>query len=168
MNYEKEISGILFSSFALGSFPSTLFYFVLGPLIIKKKKEINLYSKIYLIIILFSSVIFLFIYKHDYFNLNFSYYSFFFIETALYSIFGSMFMLIAVTCRLYYFEYKKERKNIYKLDILNGLLISMAPLVLTLIDKDLIKYSYLLASFISFIIFYFFYKLQIDRSNNDI
>lgn len=39
MNYEKEISGILFSSFAIGSFSSTLFNFVIGPSVIKKKKK---------------------------------------------------------------------------------------------------------------------------------
>ena len=77
-------------------------------------------------------------------------------------------MLIAVICRLYYFEYKNDRKNIYKLDILNGFLISMIPIILSLINKDLIKYAYLLASVVSFITFYFFYRLKIKSSSNDI
>lgn len=168
MNYEKEISGILFSSFAIGSFSSTLFNFVIGPSVIKKKKEINLYTKIYLIIILFLLMILLFFYKLNYFYVNLSYLKSFFIEATFYSVFGSIFMLIAAICRLYYFEYKNDRKNIYKLDILNGFLISMIPLILSLINKDLIKYAYLLASTVTFITFYFFYRLKIKSSSNDI
>ena len=61
INYEKEISGILFSSFALGSFSGTLFSNVIGPSIIKKKKKINLFLKIYFSILVFFSIGFLLI-----------------------------------------------------------------------------------------------------------
>ena len=167
INYEKEISGILFSSFALGSFSGTLFSNIIGPSIIKKKKEINLFSKIYFIIIVFFSVSLLFfLYKNIFFK-NLSYSNYFFFESALYSILGSAIMLFAIKYRLYFFEYRKYRKYIYKLDIFIGLITSFVPFILSIFDKNFIMYSYLFASFITLIISYFAYKLKLARELNE-
>ena len=167
INYEKEISGILFSSFALGSFSGTLFSNIIGPSIIKKKKEINLFSKIYFIIIVFFSVSLLFfLYKNIFFK-NLSYSNYFFFESALYSILGSAIMLFAIKYRLYFFEYRKYRKYIYKLDIFIGLITSFVPFILSIFDKNFIMYSYLFASFITLIISYFAYKLKLTRELNE-
>jgi len=167
INYEKEISGILFSSFALGSFSGTLFSNIIGPSIIKKKKEINLFLKIYFIIIVFFSISLLFfLYKNIFFK-NLSYYKYFFLETALYSILGSAIMLFAVKYRLYFFEYRKYRKYIYKLDIFIGLITSFVPFILSIFDKNFIMYSYLFSSFITIIISYYAYKLKLTSKLNE-
>jgi hypothetical protein len=167
INYEKEISGILFSSFALGSFSGTLFSNIIGPSIIKKKKEINLFSQIYfIIIVIFSVSLLFFLYKNIFFK-NLSYSNYFFFETALYSILGSAMMLFAIKYRLYFFEYRKYRKYIYKLDIFIGLITSFVPFILSIFDKNFIMYSYLFASFITLIISYFAYKLKFTRELNE-
>jgi hypothetical protein len=167
VNYEKEISGILFSSFALGSFSGTLFSNVIGPSIIKKKKEINLFSKIYFIIIVFFSVSLLFLLYKNIFFKNLTYYQYFFLEAALYSILGSAIMLFAVKYRLYFFEYRKYRKYMYKLDIFNGLITSFVPFILSTLDKTFIIYSYLFSSLITLIISYYAYKLSYKRILNE-
>jgi hypothetical protein len=162
MNYEKEISGILFSAFALGSFSGTLFSFIIGPSIINKKKIINLFSKIYFFMILFFSIAFLFMLHKKLFFKNLNYYQTFFFETALYSILGSAFMLFAVINRLYYFKYRKmDRKYLYRLDIFNSILISVVPLFLITVDRNFIKYSFLLSAFITFSMSYYFYRLKL-------
>jgi hypothetical protein len=167
VNYEKEISGILFSSFALGSFSGTLFSNVIGPSIIKKKKEINLFSKIYFIIIVFFSVSLLFLLYKNIFFKNLTYYQYFFLEAALYSILGSAIMLFAVKYRLYFFEYRKYRKYMYKLDIFNGLITSFVPFILSTLNKTFIIYSYLFSSLITLIISYYAYKLSFKRILNE-
>lgn len=167
INYEKEISGILFSSFALGSFPGTFFSNVIGPSIIKKKKEINLFSKIYFIMIVFFSICLLFFLNKNIFFENLTYYEYFFLETALYSILGSAIMLLAVKYRVYFFEYKKYRKYIYKLDIFNGFITSFVPLFLSILDKNFIIYSYLFSSLITLIISYHAYRLKLTKELNE-
>jgi hypothetical protein len=162
MNYEKEISGILFSAFALGSFSGTLFSFIIGPSIINKKKIINQFSKIYFFMILFFSIAFLFMLHKKLFFKNLNYFQTFFFETALYSILGSAFMLFAVINRLYYFKYRKmDRKYLYRFDIFNSILISVVPLFLIIVDRNFIKYSFLLSAFITFFMSYYFYRLKL-------
>ena len=162
INYEKEISGILFSAFALGSFSGTLFSFIIGPSIINKRKIINQFSKIYFFVILFFSITFLFMLHKKLFLENLNYYQTFFFETALYSILGSAFMLFAVINRLYYFKYRKmDRKYLYRLDIFNSILISAVPLFLIIVDRNFIKYSFLLSALITLSVSYFFYRLKL-------
>ena len=157
INYEKEISGILFSAFALGSFSGTLFSFIIGPSIINKRKIINQFSKIYFFVILFFSITFLFMLHKKLFLENLNYYQTFFFETALYSILGSAFMLFAVIYRLYYFKYRKmDRKYLYRLDIFNSILISAVPLFLIIVDRNFIKYSFLLSALITLSVSFFF------------
>lgn len=161
LNYEKEISGILFSSFALGSFAGSLFASAIGPSLIKNKNQVSFFSKIYLWITIFFLIIVYFILSKSLFIINLNYYDIFFLKSASYSIAGSSLMLFAVIYRLDYFHKKKnQREYVYKLDILNSFLISAIPVILYLLDKNLIVFSYSLASLISFVMYYNCYKLK--------
>tara|TARA_B100000989_G_scaffold85571_1_gene61402 strand:+ start:1140 stop:2285 length:1146 start_codon:yes stop_codon:yes gene_type:complete len=153
-NFSKEVAGILFSSFAIGSFIGTIFSTSIAPSIIKKKAKYKAYLDIYFILVLFFCF-FVFYLSGNFvnFNIELSKNSFLFINCSLLSILGSAIMLFAIIRRINFYNLKKYRNKIYILDIINSLVIAFIPVILFYINMNLIIFSYFLAAFFSLILF---------------
>jgi hypothetical protein len=159
MNLEKEIVGILYSSFSIGSFAGTLLSNIAGPSIIKKKISLIFYLRIYfyVVTIICAFVFFLIYYETFFFQLTTN--QLFFIKSINYSILGSPLMLFSIIYRLDYFYSNKNNRNyIFKNDILNSIVISILPVLLINFSQECIILSYFLSSIISFTMSYILYK----------
>jgi len=161
INYEKEIAGILFSSFAIGSFIGSFFATAIGPSMIRNKVEVKFYSKIYFYFIIFFLTIVYFFSYENFLNIQFTDNQLFLFKSTIYSIVGSSLMLFSVIFRLnYFYMFKNNRGIVYRYDIVNSLLISFIPVVLYFYDKNAIMFSYLFASVVSFIMYYSLNRLN--------
>lgn len=158
INYEKEIVGILFSSFAIGSFAGSFFSTAIGPSIVKNRIDISGYLKLYAYLcIIVIGFLFLVLNYHEKFNLDYN--QVYFLRSINYSITGSSLMLFAALFRLnFFYSNINKRKYVFRYDIFNSLLISLIPLAIYYIDKDFIIASYLIASILSFIMNFYLYK----------
>ena len=107
-NFSKEISGILFSSFAIGSFIGTIFSTSIAPSIIKKKIEYKFYLNIYLILSLILCI-FVFIVFDNFKNINLILYKnkSLFLYCSLFSVLGSAIMLFSIIKRIHFYNLKK-------------------------------------------------------------
>lgn len=158
-NFEKNISGILFSAFAIGSFTGTIFSNSIGPSLIKRKINFNKYLYVYFIFILFLIIFLINILKYKTFlHFILSPEQFFLVKCIIISLLGSPFILFAIKNRISFYNIEKYRNKIYFLDIITSIVISMIPIFLYKIDKSMVIYSYFFSSIIMSI---FFSKLLI-------
>lgn len=158
INYEKEIVGILFSAFAIGSFVGSFFSTAIGPSIVKNRVDISNYLKLYFYLcIMLMGLLFLIIIYYEKFNLDYN--QLYFLKSVNYSVAGSSLMLFAAVFRLkFFYSNLNKRKYVFKYDIVNSLLISLIPLAIYCFDKNFIMASYLIASILSFIMNFYLYK----------
>ena len=112
LNYEKSVAGILFSSFAIGSFIGTFFATVIGPTLIKNNIKVEFYSKVYFFISILLSLLFILILRNNIFGFEITMEKLYFYNALMYSIIGSSFMLFAVIFRLNFF-YKNKNKDMF-------------------------------------------------------
>ena len=158
LNYEKEIAGILFSSFAIGSFVGSFFSTAIGPSIVKNRIDISNYLKLYSYsCIILIGLLFLILNYYEKFNLEYN--QLYFLKSVNYSVAGSSLMLFAAVFRLdFFYNNPNKRKYVFKYDVMNSLLVSVIPLVIYHFDKNFIMISYLIASLLSFIMNFYLYK----------
>jgi hypothetical protein len=158
MNLEKEIVGILFSSFSIGSFAGTLLSNVAGATIIKNKLSIIFYLRIYFYIVSIIGVFIFILTDYKLFNFQLTTNQLLFIKSINYSLLGSPLMLFSIIYRLdYFYSNKKDRNHIFQNDILNSIVISIIPVVLINFSQEYIIFSYFFASVISFAMNYILY-----------
>jgi hypothetical protein len=158
LNYEKEIAGILFSSFAIGSFIGSFFSISIGPSIVKNRINISNYLKLYVFLcFIIMGLIFLILNYHEKFNLDYN--QLYFLKSVNYSVAGSSLMLFAAVFRLNFFYTNiNKRKYVFRWDMINSLLLSIIPMAIFYIDKNYIITSYFIASTISLIMNFYLYK----------
>jgi hypothetical protein len=111
----KTDSSILFMGFSLGSFFATLFDVSYGAFFLKKIKNKRIFVNIFFIIYVILTGLFI------YFIKNFSFLEreqfAIFLNTAIFSICGSYFLVLALLKRQFYFENINFEKICYKADI---------------------------------------------------
>ena len=161
LNYEKSVAGILFSSFAIGSFIGTFFATVIGPTLIKNNIKVEFYSKVYFFISILLSLLFILILRNNIFGFEITMEKLYFYNALMYSIIGSSFMLFAVIFRLnFFYKNKNKRGYVYKNDIINSIIISIIPVIFFLYNKETILFSFLAASIISFFFYFYLYNFK--------
>jgi hypothetical protein len=164
--FNKEIAGILFTGFALGSFLGTFYNIVIGPTFVKNKLVITIQYKI-LFLFLFTSLI-LFTTFEYYFNneivlLNNN--SLLTLVT-LVSMVGGFIMVYSMHIRhkligLYF----RDINKLFYIDVLYGLILSiLLPVLYYLYNLEGVIFSYLLGSILALII-YSLFKYSIINKN---
>ena len=154
----KSQSAILFMAFSLGSFYGTLFDVSYGAYFLKnlkknKKVFLRLLFLVYVIAILFLIYIF-----KKFSNLNPGEFELFF-YTALFSLVGSYFSVIALDLRQGLFEIKNKVNFCYKVDISIYFFNSLIVPVLYFINPNSLIFSYLIAGlFVYFVYSYIFHN----------
>lgn len=151
-------SAILFMAFSLGSFFGTLFDISYGALFLKKlKNKINLFlNSFYLIYIFMAYLLVLFFKKFSTFTVeenNFLY------SATLYSLLGSYIIMYALKLRQKYFEIKEMQNFCFKVDILIYFFNSLIILIISLVNKELVIFAYLISS----TFFYLMYKIIVQN-----
>ena len=150
----KSIAGLFFASFAIASFPGTLFNNIVGQIVTINQKLKELIYKIsnVLFVLYIILISFLILLNQIYFK-DFQFFNFFHIT--LVSLFGTPFMLRALSNRHEFLSFsKKSQKKIFIKDILYGISISPIIIILFYIDgKDFLIYSYPISSFLA--LFYY-------------
>ena len=150
----KSSAGLFFASFAIASFPGTLFNNIVGQIVTINQKLKNLIFKIsnilfsiYIIVIIFLITLNLLFLK------DFQFYNFF--NITLTSLLGTPFMLRALSNRHEFLSFSKKFQNkIFIKDILYG--ISISPIILILFylgGTTFLIYSYPISSFLA--LFYY-------------
>jgi hypothetical protein len=153
-NFEKSIAGILFSAFAIGSFSGTIFFNSISPTFINQNIKITKYLNIYSIFILCLIFILSFIFfNKNLIGLNLNEDNLLFFKCTIISILGSPLILFSIKNRISFYKIEKYRFKIHILDIFSSIFISMIPVFLFYIEKNLVIYSYFLSSIVMSIIF---------------
>ena len=156
---EKEYSGVLFSVFALMSFPSSLYSNTIGMLLETQNKYKNAFKSILMIYYFFILYVMYYIFVNKIVPLNNLILSNFFYMTALFSFIGSLIMIFAITKRIKIINVKKlKRKILFQADIMYSIIN-----VLSLVTVFFLFGSYFFSilffiSSISSLIYYIYYK----------
>ena len=152
-NYNVDIAAMYFMCFAIASLPGTLLLNIIGVSLIR----LNL-TKIFKLIILgmISLIIFNIIFRDIVLNIINSIFSSIneeeFFITLLFSLIGSIFLILGVFERCIKFVNFKSKFNIYKVDILNAFLVSIiVPIIIVLLENKLIHFSFMISGLINFI-----------------
>jgi len=148
----KLTAGLFFASFAIASFPGTLFNNIIGQIIIINKRIKNFLSKSSNLLLIFYIIsIFVLITLNQIFLKNYEFYNFF--NITLISLLGTPFMLRALYFRHIVLSINRRyQKKIFIIDIMYG--VSISPIIVVLFyigGKDLLIYSYLISSFMALI-----------------
>ena len=150
----KSVAGLFFASFAIASFPGTLFNNIVGQIVTineNLKKLIyrisNVLFTLYIVIIL--SLIFyniLFLQQYEFYN---------FFNITLTSLLGTPFMLRALSKRHEFLSFSNDfQDKIFIKDVMYG--ISISPIIITLYylgGTNFLIYSYPISSFLA--LFYY-------------
>jgi len=164
INFEKDVAGILYSSFAIGSFAGSFFATAIGPSLIKNKINTQFYVKIYSYSILILMILIFYFIETEKIFFNLTNEKLFFLKSTIYSLAGSSFMLFAVNFRLnYFYNNINLRKIVYKYDIINSFFISLVPFVIFIYDKKNVMISYLVASLLTYVMYFYLYKLKLTN-----
>ena len=150
----KASAGLFFASFAIASFPGTLFNNIVGQIVTinEQLKSIifkisNILFALYIILIL--SLIIL----NQYFLKDFEFYNLF--NITLTSLLGTPFMLRALSFRHQFLSFNRSfQKKIFIKDILYG--ISICPIIIILYylgEREALIYAYPISSFLA--LFYY-------------
>ena len=150
----KSVAGLFFASFAIASFPGTLFNNFVGQIVTINEKLKNLIYKISnILFILYIILIFSLIIINELFFKDYQFFNF--INITLTSLLGTPFMLRALSSRHEYLSINKNtQKKIFIKDILYG--ISICPIIVILFyigGKQALMFSYPISSF--FALFYY-------------
>jgi len=151
----KSVAGLFFASFAIASFPGTLFNNIVGQIVtINEKIKTLIYKISNLLFILYIIFVTLMIILNKLYLQNFEFYNFF--NITLTSLLGTPFMLRALSNRHEFLSVSKTfQKKIFIKDVMYG--ISISPIIIILFylgEKDFLIYSYPLSSFLAL----FFYR----------
>jgi glycosyltransferase involved in cell wall biosynthesis len=151
----KSVAGLFFASFAIASFPGTLFNNIVGQIVtINEKIKTLIYKISNFLFILYIILVTLLIIFNKFYLQNFEFYNFF--NITLTSLLGTPFMLRALSNRHEFLSVSKEfQKKIFTKDVMYG--ISISPIILILFylgGTNLLIYSYPLSSFLAL----FFYR----------
>ena len=152
----KNLAGLYFASFAIASFPGTLFNNIAGQIIMINKNIKNfVYRVSNLLLIFYLIVIFSFIILNEFYLQDFEFYNFF--KIALISLLGTPFMLKALSKRHELLSLNKfQQRKIFIKDVIYGFTISPIIIIFYYIGGEILfVYSYLLSSIIAF---YFYNK----------
>ncbi|MBC8296192.1 MAG: hypothetical protein H8E55_10395 [Pelagibacterales bacterium] len=155
----KIIAGILFSSFAIGSLPSTIFNTSFGPTIHKKKLALsNTFKNIIFFYFIFTICLFLFslnkIIYYGFSEVNFQ------LLAVSISMVGSFFMIKGTSNRQYFIQNTKYKNLIFKIDIIYSVcILAIVPLLYYFGGAKLIILSFFIASIFS----YFFFSVYCKR-----
>ena len=150
----KPTAGLFFASFAIASFPGTLFNNIVGQIVtINEKLKELIYKISNILFILYIVLIFSLIVMNELILKEFEFYNFF--NITLTSLLGTPFMLRALSNRHEYLSFSKEfQKKIFIKDVMYG--ISICPIIVILFylgGTNFIIYSYPISSFLA--LFYY-------------
>lgn len=154
---DKSLAGIFFASFAIGSFPGTVFNTVIGPTLVKEKIKVpNALKYIFILIFLLLFLLFIVISVSifdknfsDYLSLNFAIY------ISSISLLGSFFMCYAMYLRHKSIQNSVKIRNLlFRNDILYGLSITfLIPMLYYLGNLKLVSFAFFIASLIALYIY---------------
>jgi predicted neutral ceramidase superfamily lipid hydrolase len=148
----KTTAGLFFASFAIASFPGTVFNNIIGQIVIinKRIKDFVSRSSNLLLIFYIISVVSL-ILLNEILLKNYEFYNFF--NITLISLLGTPFMLRALYFRHMFLSVSRSyQKKIFIRDIMYG--VSISPIIVALYyigGQDSLIYSYLISSFLALI-----------------
>jgi hypothetical protein len=147
----KATAGLLFGSFAIGSFFGTVYSNVLAPKIHSNKIKI---PKFIFLIIIPVMIVLLYISLKSFENFDFiSEFDSARISCILFSLLGSFLMIGSLIIRFNYF-YNMETKFIFKLDIIYSFIIaSLILIIFNFLGSKFLVTAYLIASLSSLIIY---------------
>ena len=162
---EKEFSGILFSVFAIMSFPSSLYSNTIGMALETQSIKKNLFkgiSIIYYFVILYV-LYYIFVNKVE--SLNNIILSNFFYMTALFSFIGSLIMIFAITKRIKIINLKKlKRKILFQLDVIYAILnILSLTIVYLLFGSYFFSILFFISSIFSLVYYIYYSKIKYDE-----
>ena len=151
----KILRVIFFASFAIASFPGTLFNNIVGQIVtINEKLKTLIYKISNVLFVLYIILVTLLIFLNQIYLQNFEFYNFF--NITLTSLLGTPFMLRALSNRHEFLSVSKTFQNkIFIKDVMYG--ISISPIILILFysgGTNFLIYSYPLSSFLAL----FFYR----------
>lgn len=150
----KSAAGLFFASFAIASFPGTLFNNIVGQIVtINEKIKMFIYKISNILFILYIIFILILIVLNQLFLQNYEFFNFF--KITLTSLLGTPFMLRALSNRHEFLSFSKSfQKKIFIKDIMYGISISPIIVILFYLDgTDSLIYSYMLSSFLA--LFYY-------------
>jgi hypothetical protein len=154
----KTYASLLFVGFMFGSFFGTLFDVGYGAYFLKKiKKKIKLITTFFLIY--FALTMFCIYFIKNFFALESEKFNIF-LNTALFSIFGSYFLVLALLQRQLFFEIQFFKKICYKVDIcIYSFNLIIIPILYYFNQKYLI-----ISFFISSLFSYFLYVILVKNA----
>lgn len=157
LSLDKNIAGILFASFAIGSFPGTVFNNTFGPFLIKNKIKIPILLKLFFLFIFIILIFFILISSQ--LNINYSKDNEILYFTSLISLLASFFMVYSLYIRQDSLQNFFNNQNyIFKFDILLNLTLILLTIFIIYTNEIILYYFLLLIfSIISMII----YKIMI-------
>jgi len=157
LSLDKNIAGILFASFAIGSFPGTVFNNTFGPFLIKNKIKIPILLKLFFLFIFIILIFFIFISSQ--LNINYSKDNEILYFTSLISLLASFFMVYSLYIRQVSLQnFFNSQNYIFKFDILLNLILILLTIFIIYTNEVTLYYFLLLIfSIISMII----YKIMI-------
>ena len=161
---EKEYSGILFSVFAIMSFPSSLYSNTIGMSLETQYKSKNIFKFILMVYYFIIMYVMYYIFVNTIIPLNNSILSNFSITTGLLSFVGSLIMIFAASKRIKIINYQKlKRKTLFQLDILYSIInvLSLAT-VYIILGSYFFSILFLISSIFSLI--YYFYNKKLNYS----
>tara|TARA_B110000977_G_scaffold201853_1_gene299351 strand:- start:8380 stop:9495 length:1116 start_codon:yes stop_codon:yes gene_type:complete len=156
---EKEYSGVLFSVFALMSFPSSLYSNTIGMSLETQNKSKNIFKRILMIYYFFILYVMYYIFVNKIVPLNNSILSNFSITAGLLSFVGSLIMIFAISKRIKIINSQKlKRKILFQADIMYAIInvLSLAT-VYFLFGSYFFSILFFISS-ISSLIYYIYYK----------
>ena len=164
---EKEYSGVLFSVFALMSFPSSLYSNTIGMLLETQNKYKYAFKCILMIYYFFILYVMYYIFVNKIVPLNNSILSNFSITAGLFSFVGSLIMIFAISKRIKIINYKKlKRKILFQTDIMYSIInILSLAIVYFLFGSYFFSILFFISSISSLIYYIYYKKLNHDEYN---
>ena len=150
--FEVDEAALYFMCFAIASLPGTLFLNVIGISLFNLRLTYFFKAIVYVIIsfillnILFKDVSLQFI-SQIFIKIN----EYKFFITLIYSLMGSILLIFGIFDRCKKFIKFENKSRIFKVDILNSMVISTLVPLIIFFDGELIHISFLLSGLISFI-----------------
>ena len=156
---EKEYSGVLFSVFALMSFPSSLYNNTIGMLLETQNKYKNAFKSILMIYYFFILYLMYYIFVNKIIPLNNLILSNFSITAGLFSFVGSLIMIFAISKRIKIINYKKlKRKILFQTDIMYSIINVLSLVIVYFLFGSYFFSVLFFISSISSLIYYIYYK----------
>tara|TARA_A100001015_G_scaffold291366_1_gene365420 strand:- start:483 stop:1628 length:1146 start_codon:yes stop_codon:yes gene_type:complete len=162
---EKEFSGILFSVFAIMSFPSSLYSNTIGMALETHSTKKIIFKKILLLYYFFILCILYYIFENKVHLLNDIILSNFFYITATFSFLGSVIMILAISKRIKIINSKKlKRKILFQMDIMYAVLnILSLVIVYFLFGSYFFSILFFISSIFSLIYYIYYNKLKYNE-----